>query len=368
MDRPLIRLDSLGAVGSSLRAEQAQQCFEAIKASHPEAEVIPVPSQGYCSHTFLVNQPAGLGNASHTRHILQFRPNKFALDLAITNAAKQVYGPYAPTTVDVTHLFDSKWIGSSPNLRVYQMEMIGGVSYDSVAPRHVIINDEEFRRQSVLVQGFAAFMARAWWTDQTKTTASTGLVGAKLPQKLEDLAARLPSAHLCDAVKHAFDSVDLLDTLPPILSHGDIVPSNIMVDSITFELVGLVDWAEAECLPFGICLHGLEYLLGFITIADDEQQSYQYYDRAGELRSRFWWQLRLSIPALETERLRKALLLAKKIGTLLWHGFAWDDGAIDRVVNEKDDAAEMVYLEAFLSACHDDEYCLKGHRRDSMLN
>jgi hypothetical protein len=45
--------------------------------------------------------------------------------------------------------------------------------------------------------------------------------------------------------------------------------------------------------------------------------------------------------------------LAKTIGTLLWYGFAWDEGAIDRVVNTERDVEEFVYLDAFLDDTQD---------------
>jgi hypothetical protein len=37
----------------------------------------------------------------------------------------------------------------------------------------------------------------------------------------------------------------------------------------------------------------------------------------------------------------------RDIGVLLWYGYAWDGGAIDRVVNEMDDSVEVVCLRAF---------------------
>ena len=39
----------------------------------------------------------------------------------------------------------------------------------------------------------------------------------------------------------------------------------ILVDPALCNLFGFVDWAEAERLPFGVCLYGLEEILGEMT-------------------------------------------------------------------------------------------------------
>lgn len=248
------------------------------------------------------------------------------------------------------------------------MDLIGGVTYKSIAPTHRNLTDSEFERQLKLVEGFANFIARAWPVDSNQKVACTGVVGSVLPQKTQALAEQLPSSHLRAAARDASRSLTFLEILPNVLNHGDIVQSNVMVDPATFHLVGFVDWAEAEWLPFGTCLYGLEHFLGVTTSSESGQQSFEYYNRAYELRFHFWRHLRALIPTLESEDFRDALLLAKRVGTLLWHGFAWDDGAIDRVVNERDDAIEIAHLKAFLSASGDDFQCLKQYRKDSVVN
>jgi hypothetical protein len=100
-------------------------------------------------------------------------------------------------------------------------------------------------------------------------------------------------------------------------------------------------------------------------MADGE---FVYYHRAPEVRLHFWRHLRSLIPTLQSSEHRDAIVLAKKIGTLLWYGFAWDDGAIDRVVNELDDADELACLEAFVAACSDDLNCMTSRRKDSLAS
>lgn len=43
----------------------------------------------------------------------------------------------------------------------------------------------------------------------------------------------------------------------------------------------------------------------------------------------------------------EAVLLARDVGVLLWYGTAFDEGRLDKVVNEQDDRVELACLEAF---------------------
>jgi hypothetical protein len=111
----------------------------------------------------------------------------------------------------------------------------------------------------------------------------------------------------------------------------------------------LVDWAEAEYLPFGTCLYGLEHLLGYLSPAlSGLEPTWTYYDGATQLRKLFWTRLVEAVPELGIRM--DDLKVIRDVGVLLWHGIAWDDGAIDRVVNEVDDVEDVTKLRAFLAA------------------
>jgi hypothetical protein len=142
--------------------------------------------------------------------------------------------------------------------------------------------------------------------------------------------------------------------LPIVLNHGDLIPSNILVDEGTWEVTGLVDWAEAENMPFGMCLYGLEYLLGFVSTVQYEVAHsmldapvFVYHDFAKYLRDIFWRRLCELVPDVKIRH--EDVKVMRDVGVLLWYGYAWDDGAIDRVVNEADDAVEVACLRSFLN-------------------
>jgi hypothetical protein len=123
-----------------------------------------------------------------------------------------------------------------------------------------------------------------------------------------------------------------------------------MVDRQTWKLIGLVDWAEAEYLPFGFSLYSVDHLLGMLgQAAEGSGTRFVWYATAGDLRDVFWQRLRQRIPELNDRATRDAVTLARDVGVLLWHGIAFDDGRIDRVVeNGRADEEELAYICAFL--------------------
>jgi hypothetical protein len=137
-----------------------------------------------------------------------------------------------------------------------------------------------------------------------------------------------------------------------------MLPSNILVDPESWRVTGVVDWAEAEWLPSGIGLYGVEHLLGYISVPPGEEDDkvgvsrsgvhFKYYKQADRLRNVFWQELNRRVPQTEEIDMAKAVRLARNVGVLLWHGFAWDEGKLDRVVNTVDDSEEVAFLEAML--------------------
>lgn len=132
------------------------------------------------------------------------------------------------------------------------------------------------------------------------------------------------------------------------MTHGDLIPANIMVVNVDdddpaeeaeeegggeglrlrLRLGGLVDWAEGEYLPFGVGLYGLECLLGRTTVAG----RFEYYPCAEELRGVFWQELEAGVPELgpgDGGGLRARVEDARLLGVLLWYVFfsfpEWED-------------------------------------------
>ena len=69
----------------------------------------------------------------------------------------------------------------------------------------------------------------------------------------------------------------------------------------------------------------------------------------------FWEQLVEMLPDLRG-KFRASVELTKHVGVLLWHGFAWDDGKIDRVIsNSVEDAVDLAYLKALTAQRKDQQ-------------
>jgi hypothetical protein len=169
-----------------------------------------------------------------------------------------------------------------------------------------------------------------------------GIIGKSIASRLKSLSTELP-VRFQSAARRIIRELRYIEALPWVLTHGDIVAGNVMVEPSSGHLVGLVDWAEAEYLPFGVSFYGLEEFLG-----ETSPTGFQYYRDASDLRSVFWAELKKQIPELGQREILKAVELARDLGVLLWHGIAFDNGAISRVVQEGKDVEEIYRLDAFL--------------------
>ena len=175
-----------------------------------------------------------------------------------------------------------------------------------------------------------------------------GKVGSSLRWRL-DMLRNLPSQDLKNTVREAHDALNRVEGLPWCMTHGDMVPANITVDPETGQLLGLIDWAEGEYLPFGLGLYGLEEVLG---VTNHSTGLFEYHGFHGQLRREFWTRFRELVgqSCLRLDEAdRQRMLVARKLGILLWRGIAFEDGRIDRVVEEGVDDAELHKLRLFLA-------------------
>lgn len=301
---------------SGLKLQDLIECHVFLESHFPGIAAEPVPQQGFCSYTIY------LGND----RIIQFRPDNYQLDLTVIEAAQKAFGAYVPPT---------KYLGKSSGLHIYLMGKISGISYQSFREKH-FPNAHLFRQR--MCEDFALLLGRSW--HHGRENVPKGVVGSSLEARLQMLSTELP-VRFRPIAKHLLSRLNLIESLPWVIQHGDLIASNIMSDPSTGHLSGLVDWAEAEILPFGICLYGLEEFLGEMT-----SRGFFYCPNATLLREVFWKTLLEHIPELQCNL--TAVSMARDLGVLLWHGIAFDDGKIDRVVQEGRDDVEIAYLDAFL--------------------
>jgi hypothetical protein len=258
-------------------------------------------------------------------------------------------------------------------LVAYEMGRVRGTPLSLLLQDGAVGSDRQVK-QRTLVTSFAHVIARSWpgrkvprrrdsvvqpsslspssEDSGTMLSLCTGRVGLQIVHKLTKLAAELPDRWLRAKAQATLDKIQQIDDYPVVLNHGDLIPSNILVNEDTWHITGLVDWAEAEFLPFGTCLYGLEHLLGTLHQAshpnDDASRPIWVYDNnAEQLRQLFYDTIMSLVP--EVRDRQDKLWLIRDIGIFLWHGYAWDDGAIDRVVDEVNDGEELAKLQAMLN-------------------
>ncbi|KAI4663128.1 uncharacterized protein J4E88_010833 [Alternaria novae-zelandiae] len=358
-----------------LHLEDRDICLKAVRDRYGDYEVDEYSEQGYCSFTLLVTPPKVAFARENTRPqataevecedapalIVQLRPPQHALDLNIVRAASTAHQALAPTIEDLD-------LTLPRGICAYEMRKVDGTPLSRLQQHGHSLDDRAAKRLERLITSFADLIAQNWHSprevhDITRTvradspmdehpsmlTQCRGKVGSTMISRLERLASELPDAYLRERARETMRAIQRMEDYPVVLNHGDLIPSNILVDHDTWEITGLVDWAEAEYLPFGTCLYGLEHLLG--TISQDPAKSgpkWTYFNGATQLRELFWSRLIDAIPELEARM--GDVRVMRDVGVLLWHGIAWDNGAIDRVVNDGEDVEELVKLRAFLTA------------------
>ncbi|KAL7935992.1 hypothetical protein V8C35DRAFT_246734 [Trichoderma chlorosporum] len=330
--------------GFDVRSRDA--CDEYARQRFPGLEASPTSTQGYCSYTLNLSK----------EYLLQFRPEAFMLDIDTCNEVKAVYGRFAPTTTYLGKIQGSALPSSdvgSPAMHVYLHKRIPGIPLSEFRRRRKMnggleADDKIFKRR--LMRGLAKVFALGFRGRQPLGDVamlaggiSKGKIGESMRWRL-GLLKGLAEQDLRRHVSEAQSQLDSVEASDWCLTHGDVLPGNMMVDAKTGRLTGLIDWAEAEWLPFGMALYGVEEVLGEHV----PSEGFRYYDDHEELRRVFWSKF-LALTGRNAIQPRQAEA-ARRLGILLWRGIAFDDGKIDRVVEAGRDDSEIQKLRLFLEA------------------
>lgn len=237
-------------------------------------------------------------------------------------------------------------------LHVYSMSFLPGTPLTTHRISRLPPNVAGAHR-AALIRSLAQHYAIAWhngrYPDAPRRPQTT--VASSLRGRLEAMACSLPSRFRTSAAQ-VLARLTQIESLPWVMTHGDLVPVNILVDPRRGEISGLIDWAEAEYLPFGTGLYGLEEVLSHAASLPEEEphgrKRWAYYSDVTLLRELFWSELFGMVPELREGGVMDTVRLAGQMGVLLWCGIAFDDGRLDRVVQEGRDSVEIAKLDLFL--------------------
>lgn len=186
------------------------------------------------------------------------------------------------------------------------------------------------------------FFAQTWNNGQAVSVPETAALAAEYAYNLGRLRESLPArfSQLVDSIT-AHDLSKAFSNLPHTITHGDLSELNFLIDPDTGYITGIVDWAEARVLPFGLGLWAVENVLGFM-----DNEGWHYFDNHKELRALFWTTLR-SLTHEFTEQHMKMVRITRLMGMFRRHGFLVDGTQILGVVGEENVSA-LRYLDAFI--------------------
>jgi hypothetical protein len=192
---------------------------------------------------------------------------------------------------------------------------------------------------------FARFFAKSWvnrLTEPYRSEYSLSDLQNKFDLLVRDLPPRFTRiiSKLREELPAIFDP-----TYPLALTHTDLCEMNIIVNREAGGINGIVDWAEAKILPFGMSLWGYRNMLGIMN-----SSGWHYHKNSSRLEDLFWDTFHRQVGKISDDE-KKAIKIAERTGIVLRYGFTWEDGVLERPVNEQD--SSMRYMDAFLHRLED---------------
>lgn len=169
---------------------------------------------------------------------------------------------------------------------------------------------------------------------------------ADIQNKLDKLARQLPSrfSGIISKIREELPAI-FAPGYPLALTHADLCEMNIIVNAKTGGINGIVDWAEAKVLPFGMSLWGIRNMLGTMN-----SSGWHYHRNSSRLEALFWDTFYGHVGKVSDDD-KHAMKIAERAGLVLRYGFTWEDGIFERPANEQD--SSIRYLDAFLHRLED---------------
>ncbi|KAK4222311.1 hypothetical protein QBC38DRAFT_504140 [Podospora fimiseda] len=301
--------------------------------------ITPAAVQGVCSYTVYAGP--------RDEYVVQFRVQSLQLPMETAGLAKRVFGDFAP---DVT--FKGK-IGDETEeqepLFVYVMNRMQGISHlDFILAHNEPENFPEwFQWRKNLIMDLARFFALSLESPQSVDASFRDNLHLSYKRDMELLLTSLPE-RFHPIVRQTLDSLPAILKLSIVLLHKDFGSSNILVDSTTCHLVGVIDWAEAEVGPFGLNLYSVQRFTSKVHLRNGVIR----YEDFDALENMFWLVLRSEIPELDDEKVVETIKAASNLGQLLSRGFTSRLANMPAPIPIKDDesgAYNLMILDGMLT-------------------
>ncbi|KAK4199267.1 hypothetical protein QBC40DRAFT_203108 [Triangularia verruculosa] len=322
-----------------LKTSAVRSECDALAVSLVGGVATPVAVQGVCSYTVY----AGPSD----EFVVQFRLKSLQLPLETAALAKTIFGEFAPDVAFKGQIGDDSGTDGKEPLYVYVMTRMRGISQlDFILAHSEPENSPEwFQWRNNFITDLARFFARAWKSPQTVDAESRDKLRVSYEKDMGLLLASLPE-RFRPVIQQTIDSIPAILNLPMVLLHKDFGSCNIIVDSASCHLVGVIDWAEAQVGPFGLNLYSLQSFMSKLHLRNGWIR-YKDYD---SLQSAFWAKLQTEVPDMTDEQIETAKA-ARILGQLLSRGFTSRLANMPEPVPIKDDksgAYNMMILDGLL--------------------
>lgn len=337
--------DSIQEFFSSSTSVSREEC-DAYVRDHYAGSAHPVPLQGCFSYTLAVGDK-----------IVQFRRENSKLDESNMQLVRQAADGFLPDTQY------HGTIGEDRPLHIYEMIRLPGEMYifarDASIPQPENAKAQQINIVKDLARldapficdvltwsantypGGARFFAQCWNNGHILPPHEITLLVAEYSYNLGRLRESLPErfAGVLDSIT-AHKLSTAFSKLPVTVTHEDLCELNFLIDPDTGHITGIIDWAEARILPFGLGLWALEKVLGFM-----DSEGWHYYDNHEELRSLFWNTFRVLAKEFADQNM-ELVVLTRLVGLFRRHAFRTDGTKVLGVVTDEDVSA-LRYLDVF---------------------
>lgn len=167
----------------------------------------------------------------------------------------------------------------------------------------------------LLIIWHVRFFALSWKAPQDVNQSYRDSLHHQYKTDLELLLLSLPE-RFRPLIQDSLNSLPAILSLPMVLLHRDFGVCNIIVNETSCNLVGVVDWAEAEIAPFGLNLHSHQRLISKVHL----KTGWVRYDDYVMLEDIFWSTFSQEAGGLDSETIM-VIKAARIVGLLLSRGF-----------------------------------------------
>ncbi|KAJ5746119.1 hypothetical protein N7520_011301 [Penicillium odoratum] len=280
--------------------------------------------QGVCSYTVTAGP--------NKFKLIQFREENSTIGVGNVSLGKIVHPEFVASCKYLGTMGDSR------PLYIYEMDKLPGTSHNMAG----ISPDDMFRLRNTIKN---KFFAQSWYNDQWPCLYETDILLMEFETNFDLLARDLPSRftpHL-ERVRMVLPSL-FSRALPIVLSHRDLNMMNLLTNSVTGLITGIVDWAESRVLPFGFALYGLENHFGWM-----DSEGCHYYDRHRERERVFWETFREEAHNFSDTDMY-LVRAARMAGLFYQYGFDFDIKGVVRGVPVEQSDSSFAYFDAFCTA------------------